>query len=1398
MPYSALISKIRIHNPNKKGSRAANRNYLTYIATREGVDITEINDINDLLKNDSILGTEINDDYVHQLSDNESYLKYMAKRPRSHGLFGNIDTSDLNEVARNVANLTKEKRLIYRGIINIWEKDAEELGYTDKEQWNLYLKRVLPDIAKELGVSPTNFSWVAAYHAEKSHPHVHFELWDNNKKVKNPFIHVSVQHKCRKILSDAMFSEEYENMIKEVYRSEREELNQIRNNSRRELTESTKEFMSDLFVPGKKINSLPDRISIDEIAVLEKEIIKLAGKLPEKGSVDYAYLQPNIKHEVDNISSLILQRIDMSKEFSSYIKAVEDGQKLIGKNKFEISISRERAEKDIYKRIGNIIVKRTKEVREYSNSNDLKNEEDLKKRMTENFSAVELNVEQKVDNVDELNFIKLYNAAGDIGYIKVNNNISEDIFEANIEKVESNIYYESKKHESIINDLENEKLKTYINNKDDQSSIFHEITSDDYIYSDEKFFFAWNKNYKKALDYLYNSEKQDFSLAFKLLTEEAKNKNVLAIHDLGKIYEKGIGRDINLELSEEFYKKAFNGFLAIEREKPQKYIEYRIGKLYEAGRGITQSYPVALKWYVNAARQGHKYAQYSLGMLYLHSKGTDPDLDKKFYQKEAMSLFQMSAEQGNAYASFEAAKILEKGLIDKPNINAAQKNYEEAFKGFLAMLEQREDDNLLYRVGKMYYEGLGTEKSEFIGIRYLEKAAKLNNINAQYALAKIYIKLEDSKINEAIEWLMKLAEADHDMAQYSLGKIYLEGKYIDKNIDEAINLLNRSAEKGSQFAQYQLGKMYYKGEDVSQDISKAIEFLVASADQENDYAQYTLGKIFSDKEAYYYNIQEALTWYEKSTDRGNQFAQYQLGRLYYKGEEVELDISKAVNYLMLSALQENDFAEYTLGKIYSDKEAGYYNIHEALTWYEKAADKRNQFAQYQLGRLYYKGEEVDRDMVKAFEYLLKSAEQGNDFAEYTLGKIYSDKEAGYYNIQEALTWYEKAADKGNQIAQYQLGRLYYIGEEIDREMIKAFEYLLKSAEQGNDFAEYTIGKIYADKEAGNYNIHEALTWYEKAADKRNQFAQYQLGRLYYKGEEVDRDMVKAFEYLLKSAEQGNDFAEYTIGKIYADKEAGNYNIHEALTWYEKAADKGNQFAQYQLGRLYYKGEEVDRDMVKAFEYLLKSAEQENDFAEYTLGKIYSDVELDNYDIDAAVVWYEKAAVKGNQFAQYQLGKMYYEGILVDFDYDLSIKLLLKSAEQNNDFAQYYLGKIYTERNIDLAISWYTKAAEQGNQFAQFQLGNMYLWGKKIPQNEELGYYWLNKAVEQGNEYALQSLEAYQNFQGRFLPGVVYGMVKSIFTTIQQQNYDSSWQDDRKFRSKSKQAKKEDYLHNRYK
>lgn len=177
MPYKPLVSKIRVHNPNKVRASVANKNYIKYIATRESVALDDPENIDSLLEIRGMEKVGMDDYLVHEQASNDNYLRYIACRPRSHGLFGNIDTSNLNAVMKEVSDISKQNRVIYRGVISLSEKDAEALNFRNTAAWNQYLKKVMPGLAKELGVSVTDHTWVAAFHAETSHPHVHYELW---------------------------------------------------------------------------------------------------------------------------------------------------------------------------------------------------------------------------------------------------------------------------------------------------------------------------------------------------------------------------------------------------------------------------------------------------------------------------------------------------------------------------------------------------------------------------------------------------------------------------------------------------------------------------------------------------------------------------------------------------------------------------------------------------------------------------------------------------------------------------------------------------------------------------------------------------------------------------------------------------------------------------------------------------------------------------------------------------------------------------------------------------------------------------------------------------------------------------------------------------------------------
>ena len=355
MSYRPLISKIRVYNPNKHGSSSANRNYVQYIATRDGVSLENVNSINDLLNVTNQV--EINEELIYRETSDSDYVEYIARRPRSHGLFGNIDTDDLKEVSSQIYKKSQEGKIIYRGIISLGEKDAEALGYRNAEAWNQYLQKVMPDVAEKLGVSVADHTWVAAFHAEESHPHVHYMLWDNKDRIKSPFIHTATQQNIRNYLQEQMFDDAYERAVKQACKEELEAIYAVRNAERKFLLSETAAVLKDiLYVPGVEYERLPSRPSKEYLRSIADEVQKLIADLPGRGSFKYQYMTPAVKEQVDRVLDRILDKSDIKASLQCYLQKVEEGQRLQGKTKSEIKIECMKAERDVRGRLGNKIL----------------------------------------------------------------------------------------------------------------------------------------------------------------------------------------------------------------------------------------------------------------------------------------------------------------------------------------------------------------------------------------------------------------------------------------------------------------------------------------------------------------------------------------------------------------------------------------------------------------------------------------------------------------------------------------------------------------------------------------------------------------------------------------------------------------------------------------------------------------------------------------------------------------------------------------------------------------------------------------------------------------------------------------------------------------------------------
>jgi TPR repeat protein len=63
-------------------------------------------------------------------------------------------------------------------------------------------------------------------------------------------------------------------------------------------------------------------------------------------------------------------------------------------------------------------------------------------------------------------------------------------------------------------------------------------------------------------------------------------------------------------------------------EKGHKKAQYRLGRCYDKGYGVTEDNQKAYQWYLKGAQQGHGKSQYQLAKCYMKGKGVAKDTAK--------------------------------------------------------------------------------------------------------------------------------------------------------------------------------------------------------------------------------------------------------------------------------------------------------------------------------------------------------------------------------------------------------------------------------------------------------------------------------------------------------------------------------------------------------------------------------------------------------------------------------------------------------------------------------------------------------------------------------------------------------------------------------------------------
>lgn len=829
----------------------------------------------------------------------ENYVDYIANRPRvervgEHGLF--TDAGQPVVLAKVQDEAGNHKGPVWTHVISLRREDAARLGYDSAEQWMALLRSKRAMLCKHMKIDSANLRWYAAFHNEGHHPHVHLMVYsakDNDGYLTEKSI-------------EAMRSE----LAHDIFRQDFAHIYEEQKQARAALKARTADVMREM------MNALQSgTLASPEI---ERRMVRLSQRLQNtRGKKVYGYLKRDVKNLIDEIVDELAKdsRVDAlyqawgnwQKEILlTYQKNAPPMPPLSGQPQF--------------KSIKNMVIA-----------------EALKLGGHQFTFEDEAMTDPPADAMPEQETEPPADAA------------SEQ--EAGPEVPDEAISGLGAELESPEDVIPKRQGYGYTERRSGRRS-------------GQKW---WNVRYKEARKNLYGGETQepDFAEAFRLFLLEAESGNALAMHDLGRMFTDGLGREIDLVAAQEWYAKALASFQAEEQiaeERQRPYLQYRIGKMFAAGLGtphkanctegaregdLVRDYAAAAQWFSKAVNANHKYAQYSLAGLYYRGQGVEQDYE------QALQLYNRSANQGNPYADYELAKMYRDGIGTEKNTAQADVHFIRAFDGFFDLEVKSHNDKLQYRLGQMLHTGTGTEKNDTAAADYWERAAKLGNVNAQYALGKLWLENGSGNPEQAVAWITKAADAGNAAAQYALGKLYRDGEYVQRDIANAVALFTQSAEQKNEYAAYQLGRLYLVGEDIPKDMAAAVKWLTFSADLGNPYAQYALAK------------------------------------LYLAGEDIPQDIARAAELFIRAANQKNEYAQYQLGKLYLAGEHLPKNVDTAIRWLTEAADQNNQYAQYVLGKLYLCGHDVSRDREKAVLFLQASAAQGNIYAQFFLDHLAS-------------------------------------------------------------------------------------------------------------------------------------------------------------------------------------------------------------------------------------------------------------------------------------------------------------------------------------------------------------------------------------------------------------------------
>ena len=275
----------------KKGSKKNLKNYVKYIATREGA--------------------------VPPVNERENYVGYLANRPgavkfNTHGLFSQTNEPiNLEKVAKEIADHSGN---VWTHVVSLRRDDAQKMGYDNLKAWRDLVIRQIPSIAKNQKIDLKNLHWYAAFHDKETNPHVHIIVYSQNER--EGFL---TNHGIEKIRSG---------FANDIYFDELHHIYEQQTDLRNLLKKESEQLMKQL---AEKV-SQNKNFDVELINLVDKLHTQL---MESKGKKVYGYLKSDVKKTVDAIFMRLVDNESVKKMYELWCEMEQQKHDVYSSAKIE-------------------------------------------------------------------------------------------------------------------------------------------------------------------------------------------------------------------------------------------------------------------------------------------------------------------------------------------------------------------------------------------------------------------------------------------------------------------------------------------------------------------------------------------------------------------------------------------------------------------------------------------------------------------------------------------------------------------------------------------------------------------------------------------------------------------------------------------------------------------------------------------------------------------------------------------------------------------------------------------------------------------------------------------------------------------------------------------------------